>query len=276
MGRQKKESYASDAELAWFQPENYSDLLGHARPESESQEERAACYRQWATLVWDRVQLKQLWETGELTEYVQTHFERIKRAPLEPIGFGKTNVGATHIANSATVKAMTSNRVKWLRHALIRAQATDQSIVDVVLAKDPESSFGEYAHLTINITATNEQLIDDFKRWLGAWRSATQQSMPGDFRSKIANWTGANILQYHDLTLFSKIAGRSVSVEQRFRLMQTTDQRMKSTLQVTDTRPLRRLSGLESEVFSIEMAKRLAHLAERDELAVAQRDPLEK
>ena len=165
---------------------------------------------------------------------------------------------------------MTSNRIKWLQNALVQADATDHSIVDVVLAQDPDSSFGEFAHLMINITATDEQLVGDFKKWLEAWRRETKQSMPGDFRRKIANWTGARLLQYHDLTLFSKISGRSVSVEHRFRLLHSQDQRH----QVTDIGQLRRLSKLESEIFSIEMAQRLAHLADRDELAVVRQHAL--
>lgn len=259
MGRKNTESHATDAELAWFNLEKYSGLLGQADPETESLEAREACYRQWAALVRDRVQLSLFIDSGEL-KYVASLFEQVKLSPLAPLGFSKTYVGAAHAANSATIKAMTTNRVKWLHEALIQAKAPEHSIVDVVLLEDAQSSFSEYAHLMVSTTATDNQLVEDFKAWLEGWRLSTASSTGGDYRLKIGNWFGAKVLQYHDLRLFTKISGREISVKKRF-----------SLLPPLDAQQLRRLSQLEKAVFSDDIAQRLMHLANSDQLALGQR-----
>lgn len=255
MARPKKINYASDKELSWFQLKNYSGLRGGKISDWNTPALRAATYAQWAALIRDRVELLRFLHADHKA-YVANLFEKIKASPLAPLGFTQRYSGATHPANTSTIKAMTANRVKWLNDAMVKCAADTQTIVDDRLASYPGSVFGDYAHLMVNIRATDAQLHTDFKKWLNAWRADSKPVTQGNYENKVRSWSHAHVLPYMDLELFTLISGKSIDEARKFTMLLP-----KSTVTERDSQR-RRLADMKDLVFTDDMAKIIAHLAE--------------
>jgi hypothetical protein len=261
MTRPKKNSYASDEELSWFRLDNYSDVLGRESSTWKIPALRAATCAQWAMLIRDRVELLRFIRAGEL-DYVTGLFEKIKVTPLTPLGFAQRYSGATHPANTPTIKAMTANRVKWLNDAMIRSEASEQAIIDVQLASDPETVFGDYAHVMVNMRATDAQLLADFKKWRNAWRACTKSVTQGDYDNKIQTWSQAQVLPYMDLELFILISGKAISEARKFAMLLPQGTITERSAQ------RRRLADMKELVFSDDMPQIIAHLAESEAMPI--------
>lgn len=257
MNKPKKDSYASIEELAWFKIENYAGVRGQKSADFADSASSSITYAQWAVMLRDRVELARFLEAGE-TAYVATQFEKLMTDPLTPIGFSQNYGGGAHPANRATVKALTGNRVRWLNEAMLYADASERAIVDVQLASDPESVFGDYAHVMVNLRATDKQIRDDFAKWLSAWRCSTPKITEGDYQNKISRWAQVQLIPFIDLDLFSRITGRRILSENRMGMLfphHTEEQRDSQRKKLSDTYKL---------VFTDDMAKIVAHLAESE------------
>lgn len=255
MTKPKKDSYASDEELAWFKIENYSGVRGRNHTDFADSASSAVTYTQWATMLRDRVELARLLEAGE-TGFVEGHFENLKTNPLTHLGFAQGYAGGVHPANTATVKATTANRVWWLNEAMVRSDADKHVSVDVQLAADSESVFSDYAHVMVNLRATDKQIRDDFEKWLSAWRNSTLKVTQGDYQNKISRWAQAQLIPYIDLELFSTITGHPIPRPRKFEMLFP-----QHTVEQRDAQR-RKLSDMYELVFNDDMAKIVGHLAE--------------
>ncbi|WP_305825831.1 DUF6387 family protein [Massilia brevitalea] len=257
MAKPRQASYASTEDLAWFKIENYSAIRGRSSSDFANSEVSAVTYAQWAASIRDRVELLRFLDAME-HEYVLHLFEKIKADPLTHLGFGQNYIGGTHVANTPTVKVITANRVRWLNEAMVRTHADERAAVDVHTASDPNNVFGDFAHVMINLQATDQQIRNDFAKWLSTWRETTPKVTKGDYQNKIRHWAQAQLLPYTDLGLFSKIYGRPISGARKFEMLfpeQSEEER--EALR-------RRLSDMHKLVFTDEMAKIVAHLAESE------------
>ena len=242
MGRKKAETYATDAELGWFSLKNYEALRGQGNT-----------YRQWVSIIRDRVGLRRLIDVG-LQEKATPLFERIKVAPLASLGFGQNYHGPAHPLNTPTVKPLSANRVKWLNEAMTRSNANDRSIVDEQLAIDGEKIFDDYTHLMVNIRASDAQVIDDFTSWLSAWRKQTKVVAGGNYSTKIGNWASSRVVEYMDLELFSRLTGREIDIDRKFAMLLPLHSKEERLGQQ------RRLHDLRAQIFTDEMALIIQHL----------------
>ncbi len=255
MARQKKDTYATEADLSWFDLANYAALPGKRAADFDTPESSATLFATWAHIIRDRVELLRFLEAGQ-TAYVAGQFEKIKAAPLAPLGFGQHYSGGTHQANTATVKALTANRVHWLNEAMERTKAGERDIVDVQLQADAENTFGDYAHVMVNVHATDAQLTADFKKWLTGWRQSTGRVTQGNYVTKISGWIAANAVPCMDLELFSRLVGKPL--ESRPKLAKLFPTHTESEREAHR----RNLVDIVELVFTDQMAKIIAHLAE--------------
>ncbi len=257
MSKPKKDSYASAEELAWFKISNYSCIRGKKAADFAGPRACADTYIQWATMIRDRVELVRFLDAGD-TEYVATLFDKLKADPLAHLGFWQGYGGGAHAANTATVKAVTANRVWWINEGMVRTDVEEHAIVDDQLASDPESVFGNYAHLMVNLRATDKQIRDDFAKWLAAWRNSTAKVIQGDYQNKISHWADSRVLPYMDLELFSKLTGKGISRAMKFNMLFPSpkfDDLYRGNKERT-------LIEMHKRVFTEDVAKIVAHLAE--------------
>ncbi len=70
-----------------------------------------------------------------------------------------------------------------------------------------------HANLTIDLTATDEQILSDFQHWLTEYRKATgYESNKNNFTDKDLNyWHELRLLPYIDLTLSAAIEGKKIT-----------------------------------------------------------------
>lgn len=218
MGRPRNENIATDAELSWFNLEHYASLRGDAAEHWASNEAGTETYRQWSSLIRDRVEFRRFLDAGE-RDYVGRMFEKVKLAPLSPLGFKRGDRLALHPADTETVTMISTNRIKTLHRELNEAAAPSVSSADEVLAGYPESQLSGFAHLTISTAATDKQLLSDFQSWLSAWRSSSKDVLGGDFPNKISNWRRSLVLPYQDLQLFTALTGKSITLQKKLSLL---------------------------------------------------------
>ncbi|PWF44022.1 hypothetical protein C7C56_020000 [Massilia glaciei] len=187
---------------------------------------------------------------------VAPFFDQIKSAPLRPLGFGKGYNPAPHPTDTTTVRLTTTNRMKWLIENLDRIEADTRSVVDEELLKIDEGIFGDFAHLTLNLCASDKQIHSDFKNWLRAWRKHTKPVVGGDFATKVRSWASTNLVPYMDLKLFTLLTGKSIRSDRRIALIQPT-----FNLTERDAHG-NRLSKSLPLVFTFETAEIIRHQAE--------------
>lgn len=254
MARQKTENIATDAELSWFNLANYASLRGDSAEHWASRQASSQTYRQWSSLIRDRVEFLRFLNTGERA-YVTGLFENVKLSPLLPMGFQIRYRTAAHPSNTETVRMISTNRVNTLYSELNEAGAPLTSAADEALAGYPDSQLSGFVHLTISTTATDKQLLSDFQDWLSAWRSSSKHVIGGDYPNKIANWRHSLVLPYQDLQLFTALTGKSIPLQKKFTLLlpgRTADEQDAYRS---------KLGKMASLVFSEEMSLLMSHLA---------------
>lgn len=241
--RPQKESYASSEDLAWFNLEKYADL-------------KNAPFQLWATVIRDRVELARFLDAGQ-TEVVTPLFEQLAASPLSPLGFAQRYSGGVHASDTPTIKPITANRIRWLHDAMLKAEASDRTIVDSQLQEDPLSMFSGYAHVIVDLRATDKQLCEDFASWLKAWRNTVVKIPGGDYRHKVDSWASAQVVPYFDLLLFSRLTGKAIEQHRKMRALFPKGSDSEHEAQ------RRRLSDMTERVFNDETALVVQHLAER-------------
>lgn len=250
----KKRIYATDDELEWFKLDNYSELKSRANRDAPN-------YILWRSIITDRVELLKHLAAGQVA-YVNPLFDQIKISPLRPLGFKQSYSGPLHSTNTPTVKSLTRSRVHWLNEAMGRSKESDLLLIDEQLIHDGEEVFNNFAHVMINVRATDTQIIENFKAWLTKWRSLTTPITGGDYQTKINSWANAMVVPYMDLELFSLTTGKMIHATKKFELLlpQSTEEERDSQR--------RRLVDMKALVFTNEMALTIQHLAENEISAV--------
>jgi len=88
---------------------------------------------------------------------------------------------------------------------------------------------GQFTYVTVDLAATDGQIMADFEQWLKAYRKATgympdeksrgeatTKKSPEFNESEIKNWRKLNLLPYIDLYLVAKAEGREISEDVRY------------------------------------------------------------
>ncbi len=95
-------------------------------------------------------------------------------------------------------------RLKYSRHATeVHKELSEASALTLHKSINLDSS--QMTHITANLSATDEQLINDFKAWLSEQRTATQaKPTKNNFTvSTMKGWVKDRLLPYIDLVIFN-------------------------------------------------------------------------
>jgi hypothetical protein len=221
MNKPKKNSYADDDDLDWFDLEKYAPLA-NASPAD------------WGQLIRDRIWLEStidgligsaatlaLDERSSLLTFCSSMLSSIQMDPTKALGFGKNDRIADHPSNTPTVKLLTAKRLKWLNDEF---ELLDPSplVIDPGFAEAPNSAdypFGDVAHLMVKLNATNEAIEKDFGVWLRRYRKASRAIGGETYEKKVLRWHESNVLAYKDLTLYEKISGKNIRSDTKMVLL---------------------------------------------------------
>lgn len=219
MAKPVKQSYDVDDFQSWFSIGNYSALRGKKYDaDTESGKETKQCIAMWATLIRERIMLRQFFETGT-SELASSLFERLKSRPLTPLGFSHIATAPRHPSSLPTITPLTTNRTNALHDIAQKAQSASKASIDDLLATNIEVVSPITAHIVVNLAGTDKQLLEDFNVWLAYRRAQTGGPSQSTYREKIQNWHQKKILAYEDLMLHSLISGKNISVKDRYRLL---------------------------------------------------------
>ncbi|HTR09382.1 MAG TPA: DUF6387 family protein [Paraburkholderia sp.] len=246
MARPKKTDYVCDSDLSsWYKLEKYAELA-------------KASPQRWAQLVLDRANLQLLRRDPENLDVVRTLFKKLEEDPLCELGFSY-RWKSGHELDMPSVKSLTLNRMRWLLDEVAASYKDDYSpndtnadsadltgriettilppadrdsldrphvnaAIDELLLPHRTVFSGTFAHLTVDLRATDAQLRSDFQDWLTKWREHANANVKGgDYSTKVLRWHQARILPYFDLRLYADLAGRRISREQFVRLLDFKD-----------------------------------------------------
>lgn len=194
---------ATAEDLAWFRLDKYACLTQFKA-------------RQWARLVGDRLAIRLAIDKGN-PEAISGIFESIKTKPLKWLGSDVRYIGASHAANTATVKSLNLNRLRHLSDEATPLLGSDDgdAVVDELLAGNHESDFRHYAHVMVSLDASRDQIVADFARWLDGWLAMNAlpelDTRNGDYMDKAKRtWIPNRAVPLYDLDLFELMTGKSV------------------------------------------------------------------
>lgn len=110
------------------------------------------------------------------------------------------------------------------------------------------------ANLTIDLTASNEQIIIDFQHWLTEYRKFTGlKSIKNNFTNKdLANWHELSLLPYIDLTIHAAIEGKKITDSAMAELINQDIDRLRKTIKPKSRQLLRHetLAAIEAQLSS--------------------------
>ncbi|SOE81043.1 hypothetical protein SAMN05446927_4298 [Caballeronia arationis] len=235
MARPKKTAYISDSDLSsWFKLGNYAGLA-------------IANRQKWAQLILDRANLRLLAKDPENLGSVRTLFEKLEKDPLCELGF-TYQWKSGHRLDTGSVRSLTVSRMVWLLDEVAAQQELVGDVLEMFEAihtvslepgmepQDPniaidelllphENSFsGSFAHLAVDLRATDQQIKSDLRKWLASWRKhADAKVMGGDYTTKMSRWHQSRVLPYFDLRLYADIRGQQISREKFAQLLGFAD-----------------------------------------------------
>lgn len=184
-----KAPYVSADECAWFKLVNYNGL-------------RQAPLSDWVHLVEDRVRLQTMLSVGD-AELFSTLFPRIQNAPKSPLGFGQKSNRRPHSTDTATVQPLAYGQLRMLESIASHRQALAQDTFDGSAPPDRSDGLACYAHLRVNLQATDAQLKADFAKWLQSWRGENGTVTRRKYQSAVKSWAKNKLIPYMDLHLFA-------------------------------------------------------------------------
>ncbi|HEY1999400.1 DUF6387 family protein [Paraburkholderia sp.] len=247
MARPKKTDYVSDSDLSpWYKLEKYAGLA-QASPQK------------WAQLILDRANLQLLRRDPENLDTVRTLFKKLEEDPLCELGFSY-RWKSGHELDTSSVKSLTINRMRWLTNeaaASTRDDNTPDGInadpaeltgqmatapnlpasdsdsrdhpnptasIDELLLLRASMASGTFAHLAVDLRATDDQLASNFQEWLAKWRKhANARVTGGDYGKKVFRWHQSRVLPYFDLRLYADIEGQRISRKKFVELLNFKD-----------------------------------------------------
>ena len=240
MRRPLKDRYLPDANLSWFDLRRYSALA-------------TATPQQWAQFIFDRVNLQILAEHPDSQHKASELFDKLKADPLCELGF-TYEWESLPCLDQPAIKLITVKRLQSLMDAVtdpsdqsesaahehermtegqpsLNITRTDFSdannpniAVDDLLLTSQSAFSGVFAHLAVDLRATDTQLITNFQQWLRTWREQTDTKVTrGDYQAKVRSWHNNRVLPYFDLQLYARLQKHKVSREQLLKLLDLED-----------------------------------------------------
>lgn len=189
--------YVSADECAWFKLANYSGL-------------RQAPLSDWVHLIEDRVRLQRMLRVGDI-DLFGSHFPRLQCAPKSSLGFGQKSRRRPHSVDTATVQPLTCGQIGILDSIASHRQVEDQDVFDGSVPSDRSDGLACYAHLRVNLQATDAQLKDDFAKWLHTWRGENGAVTRRKYHSAVKGWAKNKLIPYMDLQLFAAAREKKIA-----------------------------------------------------------------
>jgi hypothetical protein len=211
MARQRKANQLTADDFGWLELANYAEL-------------EKGDLRLWSAVLHDRAELNRFLIHGDKA-FVAMLFEKLQAAPLAPLGFEVRSL-PQHPASQSTVKLLTLGNQAGLTGALelqaegrqeahrtaveSHAHPTSSSIDEIIQQSD--SAWDRYAHLRLDLRATDECLKDDFARLLRAWRTRKPiDALRGNnLQKKATTWGTRGLVPYFDMQMHARLAGKEV------------------------------------------------------------------
>lgn len=173
--------------------------------------------QQWAQVILDRVDLSQ-WLDNGLHQKATAAFETLKEDPLAVIV--ARQLQPPHTADQKSIRLLTVGQLLHLQTALPENPPKDDqqfdqkssgSIDDLLRARHGDD-WVRYAHLRIDLHATDDQLVTDFKNWLSAWRAFTPARSSGrrSLERTLELWAKRNVVPYFDLEFQARLLGKKI------------------------------------------------------------------
>ncbi|MCX4156643.1 MULTISPECIES: DUF6387 family protein [Paraburkholderia] len=179
----------------------------------------------WSTVILDRVELNRFLNAGE-QQFVVEQFEKLKAAPLKPLGFG-ISARNTHPASQGSVKVLTAGNHFALTDSLsltcdgtagaLRDRTENKSVIDYSSSVDEavqqhDHAWCRYAHLQIDLHATDKVLEEDFGRWLKAWKAQVpiQKPLKNLLQQKAASWGARGVVPYFDMQMLARLRDKQI------------------------------------------------------------------
>jgi|GEM_PF-942850 len=159
----------------------------------------------WQNQIGSRIFLAGLLAANKQEEF-DLHFAEIKDSPFTYI-----DVIYDH-ASSNAVYPLTFGVADTMVAALKPLSPHRRDDCDKILSNDGQKSFAMQAHLTIDFNASETEIINDFKAWLGPAAAANRTQFPRDRNAgitsaMIGSWNEHQILPYEDLRLWHRRQG---------------------------------------------------------------------
>ncbi|KVE66881.1 DUF6387 family protein [Burkholderia vietnamiensis] len=193
----------------------------------------------WATVLQDRVELNRFLNDGQ-QEFVAGQFKKLQAAPLTPLGF-KLSVRRPHPASQKSVKPLTSGHHFALSQAFSLnpdrkfsdPPNKDEDTIDCSssvdeLVQQGDLAWRRYAHLQIDLHATDKVLEEDFRRWLTVWRARVpiEKPLKNTLQETAAAWGTRGVVPYFDMQMLARLSGkeipRPIFIEKLTRTLQTS------------------------------------------------------
>lgn len=156
----------------------------------------------WRTQIGNRVFLQGLLSSGQSDQF-DLHFSEIQSTPFMDLGF------ADSYRSENAVYPLTFGVAEAIISALSASTPNRTDSCDLRLLEHEDQGFGMHAHFTIDLNASETEIIRDFKALLTATLSENRiryprERSPGISLSVIGSWAEFGILPYQDLLLWHR------------------------------------------------------------------------
>lgn len=199
--------YATDAQLAWFNIENYPSCLADHHLSVE----------QWIDLLEDRLLIQRAFRARSdhpaLLDRARELFGHVQSAPLVHRNTKTLRFGQPHSTDTPTVSCL---RAAELRDCAVVAESeglADEGLYSLPGEAAREGYAGFHALVLVDLSARNSTLEANFKTWVRNMRRYVQKGKTRGAKSVVANWERNHYLPYFDLKLFCALYKVSISAE---------------------------------------------------------------
>ncbi|VCU72494.1 hypothetical protein PIGHUM_04594 [Pigmentiphaga humi] len=207
MPRHSRDNQLSLADFSWLNLANYALL-------------NSASISQWAQIAHDRVELRRFVALGaehgkgtQEFQYAEQLVEKVKATPLQPLGFSKRRI-QRHQSEQPHISLLTEDRATLLQQLCEESRCCAQNtrgIIDITLRQGPWGGLWQrYAHLSIDLNASDIQLEKDFRTWLKKWRISEKLKKNNQLKGnalgkKTAGWARHLLIPFVDMEAFANL-----------------------------------------------------------------------
>lgn len=204
-----RDSYLLAEECAWFRLASYHGL-------------RQAPLSDWVHLIEDRVRLQTMLRVGDI-DLFRVLFPKIQNAPTAPLGFGQKSKRQPHSTDTTTIQPLTCGEISTLEGIAGHRQLPPHDTFDGSVPPGHTDGLACYAHLRVNLQATDAQLKADFAKWLESWRGENGTVTRRKYQSAVKAWAKNKLIPYMDLYLFAAVHGRKIAPKTYSSLLELGD-----------------------------------------------------